>query len=64
MLRWWAMHPRRAPAGINLQRLVNNRVALPLRWRDQDQWLTAQLGAQPLVHFASSAISAKDSEDS
>lgn len=33
----------RAPLGISLQRLVINRVALPLRWSEQDEWLTAQV---------------------
>jgi hypothetical protein len=35
----------RGPAGISLQRLVNSRVALPLAWRDQEEWLIGQVGA-------------------
>ena len=33
------------PEGINLQRLVRSRVALPLLWLEQNQWFTAQVGA-------------------
>lgn len=39
----------RVPAGISLQRLMNSRVALPLPWPDQDEWLQRRFGPSCLA---------------